>query len=149
MANARELLQGKDSKSQSQGVKDMPSYINTEYHIPLIDGKVSVRFETEEGLFEYEFIQQPPQYFIHDACVVDGLYVHALRGQSFNHYICGILKEAKGSLKEHRLFYCVFLRQVQEAFQRKEEYVETIFGLKYLDYGKKSEKAKSSWKRYI
>lgn len=103
---------------------------NTEKCFPVVNGVVTVNcpeFKGELKVF--------PKIFIVDAYEdVDGLIIHALKGQSQEALVKGIfINVCTDDMVDARAATCRYLRELQVAIEVGETYVQTRFGLKYID----------------
>lgn len=73
--------------------------------------------------------------------------VHELCGQPYNYVVEHIYKNVfTEELSKARLATCIYAQQIAKAHEDGEEYVETIFGLKFLSKEKKKEEQKARFK---
>ena len=72
----------------------------------------------------------------------EGVYVHELTGQSFEYTVTNIYKNVFTDeftiARNATIAYCL---QIAQAVEENKEYVETIFGLKFLSWLKNTKKA--------
>lgn len=98
-------------------------------YIPIIDGVLKTSFN--EVNWE---IKDFPDLFVSDALIMDGTYVHALKGQKFSYILSGIVKDTyTEDTANAKLATLVFCSQISEGMAQGAKYIETIFGLKYLE----------------
>lgn len=82
--------------------------------------------------------------FLHDAYKgKDGVTLaHSSKGIGQKALVTGIYTETwTDEAADGRAITVHYLKQIEEAIRAKLQYVETVFGLKFIDYGKKKEQA--------
>lgn len=100
----------------------LPEVENT-FVLPLIkDLKVCNAFEGSNGK-THELCGQPYNY------VAEHIYVNVFTDE----------------LKKARIATCIYAQQIAKAYEAGEDYVQTIFGLKYLSRTKKKEEPKAEF----
>ena len=73
--------------------------------------------------------------------------VHELCGQPYTYVVEHIYKNVfTEELRKARLATCIYAQQLAKSYESGEEYVETIFGLKFLSKEKKKEESKARFK---
>lgn len=72
--------------------------------------------------------------------------VHELCGQPYNYVVEHIYMNVfTTELKKARLATCIYAQQIARAYETGDDYVQTIFGLKYLSRTKKKEEPKAEF----
>lgn len=105
-----------------------------------VNGRVRISIPTDEGVEKASF-RVVTDLFIKDACVApDGTQVHCVSGQRYSYLLKEIPKpSAKDSEELDNARYATFkfLKEIDEAIRQTEtnRFIQTIFGLKYLDFG--------------
>lgn len=105
---------------------------------PVINGEVHVLIKNSlNQVVMDETLKVYPRLRIVDAFETDKGVFHALTGQRQEHYAKNIFKNVyKREFANARKATVLFLKQIQEAVEANELYVQTIFGLKFLDFEK-------------
>ena len=108
---------------------------------PAIGGKVTIQIPGMDEVYVIPVIKGLNicnAYFNKE----EGVYVHELTGQPFEYTVTHIYKNAFTHeftiARNATIAYCV---QIAQAVEENKEYVETIFGLKYLSWLKNTKKA--------
>lgn len=113
--------------------------LDSQKHFPVINGKVVCDLDGyEDAHFELSVIDG---LFIKDAMKNQyGENTFSLLGQKQEYLVKGIFKEVHTDvMHEARYLTCVYLEQIEKAAeesQGRNVFVETVFGLKYLDWVK-------------
>ena len=116
---------------------------------PVKDGKVYVVFKDwDDSSKEHSFVLNSIRdLFIHDAFEMDGSRIHSLKGIGQETLVKSIFKKVFVlEMYEARFATCIFLKQIQEAYESNNHWVQTIFGFKYLDFRTRS---KVSWNEFL
>ena len=105
---------------------------------PVINGEVHVLVKNLQGqVVMDETLKVYPRLRIVDAFETDKGMFHALTGQRQEHYAKNIFVNVyKREFANARKATVIFLKQIQKAIEANESYVQTIFGLKFLDFEK-------------
>lgn len=120
-------------------LQDSKQCLDSQKHFPVINGKVVCDLPGYENAhFELTVIAD---LFIKDAMQNQyGENTFSLLGQKQEYLVKGIFKEVHtDEMHEARYMTCVFLEQIEKAAkqsQGKNVFVQTVFGLKYLDWVK-------------
>lgn len=105
---------------------------------PVIGGKVTIQIEDVEEIIILPVIEG---LRIQNAFESDGEIVHELCGQPYKFIVTNIYKQVfTDEMKKARMATIFFAKQIADAVEAKEEYVQTIFGLKYLSWAKNGKK---------
>ena len=83
--------------------------------------------------------------YIYSAVYRNGRYQHELVGQRYEHIVKNIWVDAHTQEKiDARALTCIFLEELQEGFERGESYIDTVFGLKYVEWPRQKKEVTSS-----
>ena len=106
---------------------------------PAIGGKVTILLDGEE---EATVIPVIKNLFICGATMNKrGEYAHELVGQSFEYLVTNIYKQVfTNEMTLARRMTVRYVEQLAEAAEAKKEYVNTVFGLRYLSWLKNTKK---------
>lgn len=105
---------------------------------PVKDGQVHVFIKnTMNQVVVDKTLKVYPRLRIVDAFENDKGRFHALTGQRQEFLVKNIFKNVyKREFSNARMATILFLEQIQKGVEAQEDYVETIFGLKFLDFEK-------------
>lgn len=105
---------------------------------PVKDGQVHVFIKnTMNQVVVDKTLKVYPRLRIVDAFENDKGKFHALTGQRQEFLVKNIFKNVyKREFSNARMATIMFLEQIQKGVEAQESYVETIFGLKFLDFEK-------------
>lgn len=114
---------------------------------PVKEGRVHAFAINPEGeKVEFDFGSYDDLYILDGYEDPDsGMKAHSLRGHQQSFLAKGIFTQVhRDDMEDARFATCVYLTQIQKAIDASEPWVNTIFGLKFLDWKKaKAPKAKS------
>lgn len=106
---------------------------------PAIGGKVAISIEDVEETLVLPVIEGLRIQNAYET--EDGEIVHELCGQPYKFIVTNIYKQVfTDEMKQARMATIYFAKQIADAVEAKEEYVHTIFGLKYLSWAKNGKK---------
>ena len=122
-------FQQKDSLKKTSSAKSCFPVINGEVH-------VFVKNQNDRVVLD-QTLKVYPKLRILDAFENEKGRFHALTGQRQEFLVKNIFKDVyKREFSNARKATVIFLAQIQEAYEAGEKYVNTIFGLKFLDMEK-------------
>ena len=113
---------------------------------PIVNGQVKVSIDGKTFAF-----QSRPNVFIHDACEVNGTRIRSIKGLGWDSLIQGIYTEVySAESADSRMATCIYLNQLQQGINAGMQWIQTIFGLKYIYSTKEPVQAKPnvSWDNF-